>query len=539
MDNQEEKNTEDNLKRSESAKDSNEHDHPLHCKYKEEKKDLGFLEGIKGELIPILIGLAAFPFLVETLINEIESFLLVKESTGIILFNVLYFIIPTIVVFGWLVWINSHQGLKALYFTPVSSLKKILIVLISCLLFFLAVIAFFYLSNLWFFLFSIVAFILIIGYLALVHGNYHSIGDQKTDELYHQAKKQFQFATTALIVLIFIYFTFHIFSTSDKRYELNFKESLPFIEKILVSASDRARLKSWDEFIDSIPNSIPSFPHVDAEDSIQLEELKKVVSSVDDAAYSNSIYKKLRDKNEQQNQDLSNARKKIEELAKQIKSNMEQLLHVDEKKGGDIENKIHWLKNDSISWRKKENDALNRKATTLKEFIKYHQKQLLHSYQQSTKQWLIISQFKGLLLFTLLILFLIVIWYDAYTLRLTSTTEEFSEINTARISIYLIFLLTIPIFKPIDEKAIDLDKPYISISRDEESETSSHKSHEPIDQSDLRRLIEQTKADLLERSDSLDSAIKKVDRYQRHFLKKERNTPTKSYDNENLGVLHK
>jgi ribosomal protein L18E len=84
--------------------------------------------------------------------------------------------------------------------------------------------------------------------------------------------------------------------------------------------------------------------------------------------------------------------------------------------------------------------------------------------------WLRTVQYRGLVLFALITLFLLVVWYYAYTSWLdTEETKEkprenFSEINISKISIYIIFLLTIPFFKPITRDSTAFSKPYITFS---------------------------------------------------------------------------
>jgi len=135
-----------------------------------------------------------------------------------------------------------------------------------------------------------------------------------------------------------------------------------------------------------------------------------------------------------------------------------------------------------------------------------------------------------------------VIWFEAYSSKLKSeekrTKEEFSEINTSRVAIYLLFLLTIPFFKPIDEKSINLDKPYLSLAADDDSaESTVHKSHSTSDPSDIARLMEQIdklKTDLANEAKDIRDSIGKVSSYQKNNLKKARVKPQNPYDNESI-----
>lgn len=87
----------------------------------------------------------------------------------------------------------------------------------------------------------------------------------------------------------------------------------------------------------------------------------------------------------------------------------------------------------------------------------------LTKYQDEWAPWLMIIQFKGLLIFSLLTLFLMAIWYHSYHLQLDGrNSEEFSEIAISKLSIYILFLLITPFFKPIEKSKISFGKPYIT-----------------------------------------------------------------------------
>lgn len=68
----------------------------------ESKRDLGFFNGVKAEIIPLIAGLVSFTLLAEDAVNQIEKIFHAEGEIGVIVFISIYFVIPVLFIVCWL-----------------------------------------------------------------------------------------------------------------------------------------------------------------------------------------------------------------------------------------------------------------------------------------------------------------------------------------------------------------------------------------------------------------------------------------------------
>ena len=115
-----------------------------------------------------------------------------------------------------------------------------------------------------------------------------------------------------------------------------------------------------------------------------------------------------------------------------------------------------------------------------------------------------------------------VVWYHAYRTQLEMEDENpYSEISISKISIYVLFLLIIPFFKPIKKDSVSFTKPYIGSSKSI-IYNDSRVIQRPAQPADSIRY--------LKISEIVESKMQKVLEYQKKYLKKEPQKPSLPYD---------
>ncbi len=119
-----------------------------------------------------------------------------------------------------------------------------------------------------------------------------------------------------------------------------------------------------------------------------------------------------------------------------------------------------------------------------------------------------------------------VVWYHAYRTQLEMEDQNpYSEIWISKISIYVLFLLIIPFFKPIKKDSVSFTKPYIGSSKSI-TYNDNRKIERPVQPADSIRYLKI--AEIVE--NKMQEANKKVLDYQKNHLKKEPQKPSLPYD---------
>jgi hypothetical protein len=150
----------------------------------------------------------------------------------------------------------------------------------------------------------------------------------------------------------------------------------------------------------------------------------------------------------------------------------------------------------------------------------------LEDHQPIWAYWLQIVQFKGLLLFTTMILFLMVVWYHAYRTQLEMEDQNpYSEIWISKISIYVLFLLIIPFFKPIKKDSVSFSKPYIGSSKPANyyDQRVIQRPSQPADSIQYKTISNIVATEMKK---GIDTILK----YQKKYVKKEPQKPLLPYD---------
>lgn len=443
---------------------------------KKQSQELGFLDGVHSQLIALIAGFVSFAVLSEKALNEIKSFFGVCEASAMKIFVSLYFLFPILFILVWLRWYNSNKGLKKYYsdgpdFNPLESRKfsKRLIFSIFILqatYIFIFCIDFSYSSSLslWaLVILSVACLTCIILYgVSLVWKNFKSLRQSLDDDGFHllkQARGQFIF-----FGLIIIFFWLLHFGKSFRVSDLGFLKN-----QIDSAANAREIFRKFKIGLNSFNSSYPSFPHTD---SISFHRLIGELKS-------EKYFSQIVSKDKISDTLYLETKNKINEISRLLASSVP---HKDiQMRHNNLKNLIEEY---FFSWIKVKNNLL------------------ANRYKENSAKWLNTVRYLGLMIFNLAILFLLCVWYDAYSLRLYHCRVEkekqltalkiksekdqkqcfhedernikaaskradsifYSEINISRSSIYLFFLLTIPFFKPIEKDEVDFDKPYISFS---------------------------------------------------------------------------
>jgi hypothetical protein len=410
----------------------------------DKEKDLGFFNGIKTELIPIIAGLVSFTLLVEQATNNISDFFSISEKAGTMLFVISYFIVPVVGLIIWITLVNYHDGLKkrirsdwkSRYSWPFLILLSLLIIL--CVLFFVVeVLVYTLVSVVFVFVASAVAVVLLLRNRA----NRYKFRRER-----YQANWQFGIVFLLLVAFWGLYF------------------GLNFIPRNANSVGAKVKPQSEDEYA-----ARKSAMNQGLFDSA----FEKAITAREDT-----------DTRNEQSRDFADLfQNYIYRLcpcdsvddAKQIallKSSFEKIVRLDS--CNCLDNKASEERKPKIltkagSLPKPEYFSIYN-TETLKYQIDTQLKRQDDRYRIYWSAWLRSVQYRGLMLFALTTLFLLAVWYFAYTASLESQKndgqpgEYFSEINISKISLYIIFLLTIPFFKPVTRENTVFAKPYITFN---------------------------------------------------------------------------
>jgi hypothetical protein len=373
------------------------------------ERDLGFFNGIKAELIPLAIGLASFTLLADQAINQLGSLFNLDEMEGIYFFIGIYFIAPVVLILLWLTWVNNKDGLKEDLIKHKKSLLSILV--LAILVSFPLMIASFFLAELKTYLvLSLILLGVIFIYLAVVWGDKRRNYARKRE--YRQAGIQMVVVVSSLLIVWTLYFHNAIKYGELKTEWANPNVSLrEYIDSAAgVRKNHRTIMKASNIFISHL-RDFTTLPRVTTilPDSLSWDRVKSNLSKNFNLTFS----KKKRD-------DSS--------LTEAFKDINKEKLNTDS---------LHYV-------------------------ISRVQEESLKGYKHGWVPWLLMVQFKGLLLFNLLVFFLLVVWYHSYKSQLLiKDGPEYSETNISKVSVYFLFLLIIPFFKPFEEESITFGKPYL------------------------------------------------------------------------------
>lgn len=366
-------------------------------------KDLGFFNGIRSELIPLAAGLVSFSILVDKAVNDLGKYFGLKTHISAIVFVLLYFVLPVLSILLWLTWFNHKEGLKRMLIEQKGLYR--FCALATIILIAIAAVGFINLDLIPHIVITTLALIAILVYGFSIDTSVET-DNTKYARQFRQAKLQYHIVTGCLLLIWGCYY-YNQFYPSDKAKEIAFVFPFEFFRvtnKIDTASALRKQVDTARSRIDTLKNQTDRLNYLAECDPDRAEQLKTLLSK--NLCVSSDT--------------VVNLDRKLEAYRYQLQA----------------------------------------------ELIKHEKKA-----KQAWAGWLRLVQFKGLLLLIVLILFLLAIWYHAYTAKLVAKMQSekdktemelFSEINISRLSIYMLFLLIIPFFKPIDEQDVNFDKPFIS-----------------------------------------------------------------------------
>lgn len=374
------------------------------------ERDIGFFNGIKAELIPLGVGLASFTLLADQAINQLGSFFSLGDKEGIWLFIFIYFIAPVILIIVWLALVNHNDGLKERLLKNWTSPKSIFVWLITIGIL-LSPLAIFLLSVKNYLVLALIIFVFILFYLGFVVWS-ESRKNYSLERELRQARVQMGTLVACLMVVWWFYF-FNMISYGEFKTE-------------------------WEEDGGSLITSIDQGAFVRKEHEATMSASSKLTNHLRDFT--------MLPRDER----LGNYGLRWEAVKNELWENFRITFR---KNNEPIQ--LREIFTEMVSAKKLDTDSLQY-------VINRVQAESLQTYKHQWAPWLRTVQFKGLLLFNLLMFFLLVIWYHSYTSQLlTNDSSEYSETSISKISIYFLFLLIIPFFKPFKEDTISFGKPYL------------------------------------------------------------------------------
>jgi Ca2+/Na+ antiporter len=396
----------------------------------ESERDLGFFNDMRAELLPLVAGLVSFTILGEKAVNNIGAYFSVNPQTSIFLFSILYFLFPIAIILLWMFLINHRDGLKEHLLKDKGSSYSWIVLAITALIL-LMMFSFFDL-NVKIYLAVAVFTLIIIGCYGCVLVLNRPDNVRKYRREYRQAKYQYVVVSCFFIILWFVYFWQHVNSNDSK-----FKDHQWTTTEINEGCSFRCWVLEADIARSESELAAEKLGEFRAHALSPIEIRRKTNKWSQD--YAKAIYDSIGEK---------------KEVPRSIARN------------------ASWKRPITIADKKKAEQ--DQKKGEQEEFyiLAFHEYKLSQAQQKADDQsrlawakWMEIVQFKGLLLFLTTTFFLLTIWYHSYLLRLKSSNEtHVSEVQVSRVAIYIIFLLIIPFFKPIDENSVNFDKPYLSLS---------------------------------------------------------------------------
>jgi hypothetical protein len=397
------------------------------------ERDLGFFNGIKTEAIPLIAGLISFTLLVEKAVNNISSFFSISEKESTIFFVIVYFIVPVLGLIFWLTLVNYNDGLKKrIWDNPRSSyswpfLALLFLLLLLCVLFLAWGV----------FYFNIIAlvFLALVTGLAIVLLRRPRGKSTKYKRESYQANYQFALVFVLLTIFWAIYLSFNFLFPGTDTNQGEEYTSLIKEDSLRKQAMNQCLFDSFFCKVMGIRG--------------KSDALNREVNSFN-ANFQEHIYNLCPYDSVEENRLDSTFQKIV-----QVKSS-----NCLQRDSSNIVNAIFMLPDFYSSMNS--------------ELIKYQLDRKLKEqdkeYRVYWSAWLRTVQYRGLVLFALTVLFLLTIWFYAYTVWLESheiddkNEQNISEIYISKISIYIIFLLVIPFFKPITSENTSFAKPYITFN---------------------------------------------------------------------------
>jgi|GEM_PF-5852079 hypothetical protein len=542
---------------------------------KNQSQDLGFIEGIKGELITLIAGLISFTLLAEKAFNEIESFFSMNEVNAMEAFAILYFFMPVVFILFWLAFINSKKGLKLYYWQQHPDivrppLLRFVIIALSGLIILLTIL--FVVAVCWWdgewwlhLIIGSISGMLVLIYAsqilkrnrkAKIDSNGQPVpGSEENNTLFYQADRQFWTVLIALTILFLAHFVTLYCPSDDTTDGLLHKQLNNSID---LSGNARQKLIAYRDSTEKLFNEYPAYLRDSASFKSLLNEIKK-----DDKEFvvkkeltNDSVLLSMQTRYDIATKKLDTVEKYIDALIKEQKRDKLKIYSIKKIYNKEDKNLMRTL-NAEINSLGKTTEKLKgyekqyklykeQITSTLFSIIKHAQGKLTEGYKRTSKTWLNIARAKGLLIFNLIILALLCIWYDAYTLQLINkqlklnsgaTKKEvskiyYSEVNISRMSVYIIFLLIIPFFKPVEERDIGIDKPYISFTTNNAVEpvTPQQAMEGPTSSNELLSETARKIDTVYNKTEVIKTALRKMSQYQKDKLKKELQKPNRPYD---------
>src|SRR5258706_9592381 len=252
---------------------------------KEKERDLGFINGIKAELLPLIAGLVSFGLLAEKVVNQMTTFFSVSEVTGVYIFIMAYFVAPVVLTFFWLLFFNHREGLKKYFLDEKTATLYLLRAIL--LIFLLIGVTFIFISGRYYLTLCLVCVILILIYSSILLIQSHDNPDKYRRE-FRQAKYQFCFVGLLLLTLWGANIYRQVFSEEsefkrnvwDRRSnKLNWRSKIP----VFINRSANLR-EGYDHLSDSIRKFQILFTDLNRDDTAyctSLQNLNQGADSID------------------------------------------------------------------------------------------------------------------------------------------------------------------------------------------------------------------------------------------------------------------
>lgn len=473
------------------------------------KRDLGFFNGVKAELLPLIAGLVSFTLLVEEAVNHIESFLSIDLKASTKLFVIIYFVAPVIAVLYWITGFNYREGLKAIICEKRSHFFSIFVFVLLGLIV-LLVFAFFLVPANLFGLLSSATILLQLIFLIFLSLRKRSNTFNFRRES-KQAKMQMWIVFVGLITFWVTYYWRTFYTNDNKQYKAETKEAYrnALNDRLFVGSFDTALVKRKEykkkdslakEFLKSYQRYAFRLNPRDCEACINLTlnfndlvDTALHVAQVTDSCFCRPPAKKTHSRASTQN----------------------------------CEDKNRDRCTASTDFFTSSNSGL------IRYYIDESLKAADRAYRTHWSAWLRTVQYRGLLLFLTVVLFFLLAWYYSYIEWLeTDMKGDFSEINISKISVYILFLLTVPFFKPVTEENTVFDKPHVSFNNSLTYNTYNSPRSWGRDSIDWSKMPNPNQL----RFDTLDTNLKSIKdsvvklKADIERLKKEKTKPTKAYD---------
>jgi len=408
-----------------------------------EKDDWGFGNGTLTYLLTLVLGLASMATIVPLFVNRTSEIFKLNFEFSFCFFQILYFIVPLILI---AIWVFPKR--KDRFFTFVlqnKKYKKMIWIVLSIML--VSIVFFFLHGQLYFYIhFGCMSFLFASGVCISTYNfkQYQiykaGIDNQKISNQVRQAGKEFILLCSSAIFICLLWSLTNFGTTSKSKEDISCASFLyDFAKK---------DLKELKERVDSV-YFIAQYQNQFEESKIYNFTKCELKCNFDTSYYRlvNLLSNFRTDPGEHFKSEFKCAEKYIQDSTKKYCDSVR--LNIKLKK-------LHKLVD--------LNKMLDNKCQT--------------EYAKLMEDVLRRTQFKGILMFFIVLIFLINLWamacFESFKQKneferdtISNSNEKFelfSEINTLKSFIFLIILLIIPIFKPTAKESISIDKPLWSFT---------------------------------------------------------------------------